>query len=413
MAEAVDPTTAPGLLAGLKVLDVATYVAAPAAATVLSDFGADVIKVEPVAGGDPWRAIAARPGMPETPHNFAWTLEGRNKRSIALDLKQPDGRRVIRCLAAAADIFITNLPLRARSGLGIAYEQLAPANERLVYASFTAYGESGMEAGTPGFDTTAWWARSGLMDRVRADEESLPPWSVPGMGDHPSAIAITAAILMALYRRERTGKGGYVGSSLIANGAWANAVYIQAALSGARFPERPERSRAVSALRNYYRCADGRWLMLSLSAAQQATSWPAFARCLDRPDLVDDPRFATPIARREHAVALIALLDAVFRGRESVDWYCRLADSGLTAALISTMDEVARDEQMRASGAFVPMPAAGGAEMTVSSPFWLAGEPKREAQPAPALGAHTDEILRASDFSEAEIARLRAQGVIL
>jgi crotonobetainyl-CoA:carnitine CoA-transferase CaiB-like acyl-CoA transferase len=413
MAEAIDGATTPGLLEGLKVLDVATYVAAPAAATVLSDFGAEVIKVEPTTGGDPWRSIAARPGMPETPHNFAWTLDGRNKRSIALDLKQLEGRRVIRRLAEAADVFITNLPLRARPTLGIAYEQLASGNDRLIYASFTAYGESGMEAGTPGFDTTAWWARSGLMDRVRADDESLPAWSVPGMGDHPSAMAIAAAILMALYRRERTGKGGYVGSSLIANGAWANAVYIQAALCGARFPERPVRSRAITVLRNYYRCADGRWLVLSLSAAQQATAWPGFARCLDRPDLIDDPRFATPAARREHAQTLIALLDAVFRARASVDWYRRLADAGLTAALISDMSDVARDEQMRESGAFIPMPGAGGAELTVSSPFWLGGEAKRAPQPAPALGEHTDEILRALDFPEAEIARLRAKGVIL
>jgi crotonobetainyl-CoA:carnitine CoA-transferase CaiB-like acyl-CoA transferase len=413
MAEAIGGATAAGLLAGLKVLDVATYIAAPAAATVLSDFGAEVIKVEPTTGGDPWRAGASRPGMPESPHNFAWTLEGRNKRSIALDLKQREGRRIMRLLAAAADVFITNLPLRSRPALGIGYEQIAAGNDRLIYASFTAYGESGIEAGTPGFDTTAWWARSGLMERVRADEESLPAWSVPGMGDHPSAIAVTAAILMALYRRERTGKGGYVGSSLIANGAWANATYIQAALCGARFPERPPRNRALSALRNYYRCADGRWLVLSLSAAQQATAWPVFARCLDRPDLVGDARFATPAAQRANAVALAAVLDAVFRAKDSVDWYRRLADAGLAVALVSDMSDVAQDEQMRESGAFVPMPSAGGAEMTVSSPFWLGGEAKRAPQPAPALGEHTDDILRSLDFAEAEIARLRAAGVIL
>src|SRR5215472_3404578 len=188
MSESVDGAAAPGLLAGLKVLDVATYIAAPAAATVLSDFGAEVIKVEPLAGGDPWRMAAARPGMPETPHNFTCMLDARNKRSIALDLKQPEGRRVIRRLTAAADIFITNLPLRSRPALGIAYDQLAQGHERLIYASFTAYGESGIDAGASGFDTTAWWARSGLMDRVQANEESLPAWSVPGMGDHPSAM---------------------------------------------------------------------------------------------------------------------------------------------------------------------------------------------------------------------------------
>jgi crotonobetainyl-CoA:carnitine CoA-transferase CaiB-like acyl-CoA transferase len=411
MAEA-DDGAAGGLLAGLKVVDVASYIAAPAAATVLSDFGAEVIKVEPPGGGDPWRAGGERPGMPQTPHNYCWTIEARNKRSIVLDLRRPEGQSVMRRLADVVDIVITNLPLGARRRLGMTYEQLAAGNDRLIYASFTAYGETGPEAEFSGFDTTAWWARSGLMDRVRLEEDDLPAWSVPGMGDHPSAMALTAALLMALYRREKTGKGGYVSSSLLANGAWSNAVYLQAALCGASFPPRPPRDRPLSALRDYYRCADGRWLVMSLSAAQQATAWPLIAECLGRPELATDPRFATVAARRDHAAALRALLQIVFTERESTDWHRRLAAAGLTVALMPTMSEVATDQQMRANGVIVPMAGAGGSEMTVGSPFWLDGVEKRRPQAPPKLGEHTDAILRGLDFSASEIAQFRAEGIV-
>ncbi len=401
-----------GIFWGLRVLDVASFIAAPAAATVLSDFGADVIKVEPPGSGDPWRTLSVQPGMPESEHNYCWTLESRNKRSIALDLKHPDGQRVLHRLVQEADVFITNLPLAARARLAIAYEQVAPLNERLIYASFTAYGEVGEEADKPGFDATAWWARSGLMDQVRADAETLPVRSLPGMGDHPTAMAVYAAIVTALYRREKTGKGGCVGSSLLANGAWSNAVFIQAALCGAHFPERPPRTHARSAVTNHYRCRDGRWLMLSLSAAQEEKSWPRFAQCVAKPALMTDPRFASKEARSDHAPLLIAILDAVFAQRDAMEWQQRLAAEGFGVALVAQLTDIPRDRQMAASGALVPMAGAGGTDMTVSSPFWIKGENKVEPRPAPALGQHTDSILHDFNFSQAEIDRLRAMGAI-
>ncbi|MDO9062700.1 MAG: CoA transferase, partial [Bradyrhizobium sp.] len=217
-----------GIFDGLKVLDCASFIAAPAAATVLSDFGADVIKIEPPGLGDPYRNLPNLPGYPASQHNYSWMLEARNKKSLALDLSRPEGQAVLHRLVTEADVFITNFPPAVRERLALTFAQLAPLNERLIYASFTGYGEKGEEANKPGFDSNAYWARSGLMDLVRADENTTPARSVAGMGDHPCAMALFGAIVTALYRRERTGKGSQVKSNLMANGMWASSVLAQA-----------------------------------------------------------------------------------------------------------------------------------------------------------------------------------------
>ena len=229
------------LFADLKVIDCASWIAGPAAATILSDFGADVIKIEPPGAGDPWRALTPIPGKPTDAY---WQLTSRNKRSLALDLKHADGRAVLYRLLAAADIFITNFPLPVRERLQIAPTQVLPLNPRLIYASFTAYGEVGAYAVKTGFDSTAYWARTGLMDIVRATAETEPARSAPGMGDYPSATGLYAAIVTALYRREKTGQGGGVQSSLLQNGLWANACFVQSRLCGEPVPHRPPRASA-------------------------------------------------------------------------------------------------------------------------------------------------------------------------
>ena len=202
---------------------------------------------------------------------------------------------MLRRLVGDADVFITNYPPPVRRRLGITYDDLAPLNERLIYASFSGYGEVGPEADKPGFDATAWWARSGLMHLVRAGEEATPARSLPGMGDHPSAMATYGAIVTALYQRERTGKGGYVGSSLLANGLWANGCAVQAALCGEKVVPQPPRERGLNALRVHYRCRDGRWLLLSIAADEWR--WEKFKECLGA-SVLDDPRFATAAASR-------------------------------------------------------------------------------------------------------------------
>ena len=397
-----------GIFSGLKVIDCASFIAAPAAATVLSDFGAEVIKIEPPGRGDPYRALPQLAGNPSSPHNYAWILESRNKKSLALDLTKQEAREVLHRLVAGADVFITNYPPPVRRRLGVTYDDIAPLNPRLIYASFTGYGEVGEEAHRPGFDSNAWWARSGLMDVVRPHAGAPPARSVAGMGDHPSAIALYAAIVTALYRRERPGQGGHVGSSLMANGAWANGVFIQAQLCGATFYPRQPRENALNALTNHYLCRDQRWLMLSL--LDQARQWPLLATCIGRNELVHDPRFATASARQAHARELIAILDAVFAAKDLAIWRAALDANDLVTGAVATLEDIPGDQQMRANDVLVPF--ADDAMLTVGSPFWVAEAEKAAPHRAPGIGEHSDEVLRGAGYADADIARLRASGAV-
>src|SRR6202046_2693680 len=303
------------LFTGLKVIDCASWIAGPAAATIMSDFGADVIKIEPPGAGDPWRASTPIPGKQV---DYYWQLTSRNKRSLALDLKQPDGQAVLHRLVASADGFITNFPLPVRDRLRMAPADLLPLNPRLIYASFTAYGEAGEEAAKTAFDSTAYWARTGLMDAVRAEVDTPPARSAPGMGDHPSATGLYAAIVTALYRREKTGRGGLVSSSLLANGLWANGCFVQTRLFGESVPHRPPREQAPNALANHYRCRDGRWFIMALFNEERQLR-PLLA-AIGREELASDARFATKDARKQNAAALVVELDAVFAARDMAEW---------------------------------------------------------------------------------------------
>ena len=222
------------LLDGIRVIDAASYIAGPVASTAMADFGANVIRIEPPSG-DTSRLRNA--GYPPSPHNFPWIVDNRNKRSVVLDLRSEDGRGVLHRLVRGADVFVTNAPLDGRARLGVRWEDLSPLNPRLIYGAITAYGEAGAEASRPGFDSTALWARTGLMDLVRPSPEAPPSRSLPGMGDHPTGMSLFGAIMAALYQRERTGRGAMVSTSLLANGLWLNAIAVQGILCGARTVE--------------------------------------------------------------------------------------------------------------------------------------------------------------------------------
>jgi crotonobetainyl-CoA:carnitine CoA-transferase CaiB-like acyl-CoA transferase len=397
-----------GIFDGLKVLDCASFIAAPAAATVLSDFGADVIKIEPPGAGDPYRNLPNLPGYPHSKHNFAWMLEARNKKSLALDLSKPEGQAVLHRLAAQADVFITNYPPQVRERLGITHAHLAPLNERLIYASFTGYGEKGEEANKPGFDSNAYWARSGLMDLVRADLDTTPARSVAGMGDHPCAMALYGAIVTALYKRERTGKGSHVSSNLMANGIWASGVLAQAKLCGATFQERRPRERALNAVTNHYKCRDGRWLILSL--LNEERQWPALACCLGREEFISDPRFATKAGRHARSLELIKIFDEIFATRDLAEWRKILDGNGLVFGVVGILDDIPSDQQMLDNDVLVPF--EGGDMLTINSPIWIDGSDKVKPRHAPGVGEHSDEVLRATGYGEAEIGKLRAAGTI-
>jgi crotonobetainyl-CoA:carnitine CoA-transferase CaiB-like acyl-CoA transferase len=397
-----------GIFAGLKVLDCASFIAAPAAATVLSDFGAEVIKIEPPGSGDPYRNLPNLPGYPHSPHNYAWMLEARNKRSLALDLGKLEARAVLHRLVAEADVFITNFPPAVRQRLGISYDELAPLNERLIYASFTGYGERGDEANKPGFDSNAYWARSGLMDLVRADKNTTPARSVAGMGDHPCAMALFGAIVTALYQRERTGRGSQVRSNLMANGIWASGVLAQAKLCGARFEERRPRERALSAVTTHYQCRDGRWIILSL--LNEERQWPVLAKCLGREDLITDPRFATKPDRHARSIELIGIFDQIFAGRDLAQWRAILDGNGLVFGIVGILDDIPSDRQMLDNDVLVPF--EGDTMLTINSPIWIDGSNKQPPRHPPDIGQHSDEVLREAGFDDAEIQRLRASGAV-
>ena len=393
------------LFTGLKVIDCASWIAGPAAATIMSDFGADVIKVEPPGVGDPWRGRGPIPGKDV---DYYWQLTARNKRSLAIDLKHADGIAALHRLVASADVFVTNFPLPVRDRLQLSPVHLLPLNPRLIYASFTAYGEAGEEAAKTGFDSTAYWARTGLMDQVRAEATTSPARSMPGMGDHPSATGLYAAIVTALYRREKTGQGGVVKSSLLQNGLWANGCAVQTRLFGEHVAHRPTREEAPNALANHYQTRDGRWFIMAMWNEQRQLR--GFLSALGREDLTDDPRFATPDARKQNAAELVKVLDAEFAKRDLDDWRAILDGVGVTFGIVGTVNEVLDDQQMRDSGALVPF--ADGEHLTVSSPFHIDGVDKVPAQRAPKLGQHSEAVLREAGYAAADISRLRNLGVL-
>src|SRR6202171_4679788 len=248
------------IFSGLKVVDLASFIAGPGAAVILSDFGADVIQVEPPAG-DLWRHGHKIPPQPQAKDAYPWHLANRNKRGITLDLKSPRASPVFERFVKGADVLIVTTPHPARKKLKLEYDDVAQWNSRLIYADVTGFGEKGPDSNLPGFDITSYWARSGLLSMTR-DAGAPPTWPVAGDGDNAAAVALYSAIVPALYRRERTGKGSSVTTSLLAEGVWSASVSIQAALSGAKFAPQHDRKNPANPLLNVYKSSDNIWFVL-------------------------------------------------------------------------------------------------------------------------------------------------------
>src|SRR6266404_5697564 len=399
------------IFAGLKVLDLASFIAGPSATTVLSDFGADVIKVEPPGIGDPYRHFYMSPPNPPLKENYAWQMTNRNKRSLVVDLKNPHGQDVLARLVKWADVLVTNFPPRVRKGLKLNYEQISPLNSRLIYADITGYGELGPEADKPGFDITAYWARSGLMQFTR-DASSPPAIPVPGIGDHATAISLYAAIVTGLYRRERNnGQGCSVSTSLIANGAWATAAWLQAGLFGATFSGEIDRKNPPNALTASYRTSDNRWLLLAF--VEEDKNWPVFAQAIGRDDLVRDPRFVDSKSRHANSGALVAELDGFF-GSHTLEYWKKLLDGArLPYGVVQVPEEIFFVKQKTAYEIIVPIDdGSANPKYTVSSPLTIVGTVKVTPKTAPGLGEHTDQVLAELGFDADEIDNLRASGAI-
>ncbi|MFI4935639.1 MAG: CaiB/BaiF CoA transferase family protein [Caulobacterales bacterium] len=394
----------PSLFSDLLVIDCASFIAGPVAATVMSDFGARVIKIEPPGLGDSYRNLMRMRGAPELMDYF-WTLDSRNKESLAIDLKLPAARAVLETLIRKADVFITNFPFPIRERLGLRAEDVMPLNKRLIYASLTPYGEHGPERERTGYDTTAWWARSGLMDMVRATGDTEHALSMPGMGDHPTALALFGAIVTALYRRQMTGEGGEVTTSLMANGIWSNSCQVQAALCDIELIPRGARGQR-GALTEVYTTADDRsFILASLNAARE---WPQLARAVGKPEWLEDPRFATPMERFQNASILAATLHEVFSQQTFAHWRDRLTEAGVTFGIVGRVTDHISDPQVIAND-LLPEFADGFGLKTVDSPFQITGETKQAPRMAPEIGQHTRQLLEEFGVSAEDIELLTAE----
>src|SRR6266700_943964 len=395
------------IFSGLKVVDLASFIAGPSAAVILSDFGAEVIKVEPPAG-DTWRIGYKIPPQPRAKDNYPWHLNNRNKRGLALDLKSPQAGEILERLVKWADVLIVNTPHPARKKLKLEYEDVAQWNPQLIYADLTGYGEKGPDASLPGFDITAYWARSGLLSLTR-DAGAPPTWPLSGSGDHATAVGLFSAIVMGLYRRERTGTGSYVTTSLLAEGIWAAGVSIQGALSGAKLFGLHDRKNPPNPAMNVYKSADDHWFVLLVTPDKVA----ALANAIGRADLLTDPRFSDPAKAAANAADLTGILDEAFAGQPMAHWREVFEQAHITFGDVKGPSDVISDPQLRENDIVVPLEGAGGKlTATISSPMQVHGVAKVPAKRAPDLGEHTDEVLRELGFASAEIEDLRAGGAV-
>ncbi len=396
-----------GILSGIRVIDCSTYIAGPAAASILSDFGATVVKIERPPYGDPYRYLKSVPGMPVSDQNYCWILDGRNKRSAALDLSDGAAREALLKLATLADVFITNHQSQTLKKFRIEYGDLAPLNPRLIYASVTGYGELGEDADKPGYDATAFWARSGLMFSMH-NGDAEPVQSPPGMGDHPTSMSLFAAIMLALYQRQTTGTGTKVSTSLMANGAWSNACSIQAGLCNAQFMPKWTRKTAISPLVNHYLARDGRRMFFCL--LEPVRDWHNLCRALEIPELIEDPRFSTPAARRSNSADLVARIDQILATRDLAEWAAIFKRYDLVWGPVPPPAEVAHDPQMELNGVFADIQPG---LKTVQNPINVEGIHKELPRMAPGIGEHTREVLLEIGYDEAEIAAMIARGAAL
>lgn len=395
------------IFSGLKVVDFASFVAAPGAAVILSDYGADVIKVEPPSG-DAWRHGNQVPPQPLSKEPYQFHLANRNKRSLTLDLKSPGAQTILEQLVKWADVLIVNTPHPARKKLKLEYEDVVQWNPRLIYADLTGFGDKGPDADLPGFDITSYWARSGLLSMTR-DAGAPPTWPVGGSGDNATAVGLYSAIVTALYRRERTGEGSHVTTSLLAEGVWSASVSIQAALSGAKFYAPHDRKSPANVALNVYRASDGTWFVLIIDHSKLT----AVAQAIGREDLLTDPRFTDPKKLAENRPQLTAILDEVFGAQPMSHWYEVFSGLHVTFGAVRGPEEVINDPQLRANDIVVPIEGAGDSiTSTISSPIQIHGVTKVPAQRAPGIGEHNEEILQELGFDPEQIGGFVTGGVV-
>ena len=399
-----------GPLEGIRVVELGFWVAGPATAGILADWGAEVVKLESPAGGDPFRGIFMSAVGIDVPFNPPFELDNRGKRSAAINLKKEEGRKIARALIDRADVFVSNLRPGALDSLGLDYASLSSSNPGLVYCSVTGYGVTGPDRDRPAYDIGAFWSRAGVVAML-TPEGREPPVQRGGMGDHTTAITAASAVCAALVARGRSGRGQHVVTSLLRTGMYVIGWDVATRLRYGYVAPAGDRTRSPNAITNSYRAADGRWFwLIGLEADRH---WPDVCRAIGRPDLLADPRTANIVARREHGPEVIALLDQEFARRPLAEWAEIFEREGVWWAPVQNCDDIAVDPQVRAAGGVVPFQAVAGIGEQLATPVDFLGTPWRAAETAPELGEHTEELLLELGYDWEQIAALKERGVIL
>ena len=397
-------------LAGIKVLDLGNWIAAPASATIMSDFGAEVIKVEPLNTGDPYRHVSGMPGMHGGEEQYQWILTNRNKRSLALDIKEVSGYEALLRIVKQVDIVVTNFRPMLLDKLKISYPDLKSHNEGLVFAHLTGFGKKGEEINNPAFDRTSWWARSGLMEFMRPSNEA-PRTSVPGLGDHSAALALFGGIMLALYQRHTTGKGREVHASLLGTGAWNHSLTLQAELSEGKMLRLDNVNDNPTPFGVPYSTADNRWFLFWVQNYEQAPA--LIAAMIDESVLIQEERFSSLKGMKENAKEFSEIIQAKIIQKNFSYWEKLMKELGIKYILATTNKEVLMDPQLIINNTFPDLENPNGiASRTIANPIELLGVEKVHPSLAPELGQHSFSVLKDFGFDKAEVQLLLNTGII-
>jgi crotonobetainyl-CoA:carnitine CoA-transferase CaiB-like acyl-CoA transferase len=392
------------VLEGLKVVELATWVAGPGCAMILGEWGADVVKVESFAG-DPTRAYY--PDTPESPGNPPFSMENRGKRAVVLDIGRPEGREALLAVLKDADVFVTNLRPGPLARARLDYATLKADHPRLIYASVSGYGLRGEEADRPAFDMTGFWTRTGIASAT-IPPDCEPFFCRPGFGDHVTALATLSGVLAALHQRSRTGAGQLVEASLMRAGVYALSWDLSVQLRYGEVVTAQPRDERLAPTAGFFRTRDDRWLSL---LPRSPNCFPALMAAVGRPEVADDPRFAPPVEDLPAARALRAILDAAFAGLTLAEAGERLTRADLAWAPMATPAEVAADPQAHAAGCFRDIPDSwGGGFRQPAAPVRFPGARETPARAAPQLGQHTREVLLEAGYPPEAVEALLRSG---
>ncbi len=398
-------------LEGIKVIEMTSWMAAPSAGAILSDLGAEVIKVEPPRG-DPMRGMSRQPKVEEGQPTIdaAFNVDNRGKKSVTVAVDQPEGSALVKRLIAESDVFLTNLLAHRQERYGLDPDSLRETNPRLVHATLTGYGRQGPDASRPGYDVTAFFGRGGVTHSI-TDPESAPPRAPTAQGDHTTGLAMVSSILAALRLAERSGEMQVVDVSLMATALWSLAAEVAPTLIDRRQSRARDRRNQISALTNRYPCSDGQWIIVNMPENHW---WSRFCEVIGEPDFGADPEFETPKQRYDRMPEIVDRIDAVMLTKSSKEWGQIFDDAGLIWGPIQTMPEIVDDPQARAMDLFVEQEYAGGGGTfeTLAIPIRIEGADIGPRGLAPDLGADTDVVLEAAGLSGDEIAALRDAGTI-